>query len=128
MNPSKVIDLLPPHLQDISDNIYHSHLPEWIKIKMMTHMIRSFSRFCMSVGEGNVESNHAFFFYNILWARQHGRLTFDPKDRVSKRIFLKYLQQTLLGSEIDHSSTLNSALDLYGAIVLKGVDLRNYRL
>jgi hypothetical protein len=128
MNPSEVIDLLPPYLQDISEDIYHSHLPEWMKTTMNTHMIRSFSRFCMSVGENNVNPDHTLFFYNLLWARQHGKLTFDSTDRVSKRIFLKHLEKTLLGRETDHASILNSALDMYGAIVLKGVDLRDYRL
>lgn len=128
MDSSDVIDLIPPYLQDISEDIYHSTLPEWMKTTISTHIVRAFSRFCMSVGENNVDPDQALFFHNVLWARQHGRFTFLPSDRMTKRIFLKQLQKTLLGSETDHAGTLNSVLDTYGRIVLKGMNLREYRL
>ena len=128
MDPREIIDLLPPYLQDVSEDIYHSTLPEWMKTTMSTHIVRAFSRFCMSVGENKVDPEQILFFHNLLWARQHGRFTFVSTDRVSKRIFLKQLQKTLLGSETDHAGTLNSVLDTYGRIVLKVSGIREYYL
>jgi len=128
MDPREVIDLLPPYLQDVSEDIYRSALPEWMKTTMNTHIVRAFSQFCMSVGEDKFNPDQTLFFHNLLWARQHGRFTFVPTDRMTKRIFLKQLQKTLLGSETDHAGALNSVLDTYGRIVLKVADIREYRL
>ena len=128
MDPREVIDLLPPYLQDVSEDIYRSALPEWMKTTMNTHIVRAFSQFCMSVGEDKVNPDQTLFFHNLLWVRQHGRFTFVPTDRMTKRIFLKQLQKTLLGSETDHAGALNSVLDTYGRIVLKVADIREYRL
>jgi hypothetical protein len=128
MDPREVIDLLPPYLQDVSEDIYRSALPEWMKTTMNTHIVRAFSQFCMSVGEDKVNPDQTLFFHNLLWARQHGRFTFVSTDHMTKRIFLKQLQKTLLGSETDHAGALNSVLDTYGRIVLKVADIREYRL
>ena len=128
MDPREVIDLLPPYLQDVSEDIYRSTLPEWMKTTILTHIVRLFSQFCVSVGEGKVDPNQAFFFHNLLWVRQHGRFTFVSTDHGAKRIFLKQLYKTLMGSETDHAGTLNSILDTYGRIVLKVSSLREYRL
>jgi hypothetical protein len=128
MDPREVIDLLPPYLQDVSEDIYRSALPEWMKTTILTHMVRAFSQFCVSVGEGNVNPDQAFFFHNLLWARQHGRFTFVSTDHGSTRIFLKQLYKTLLGSEMDRATTLNSVLDTYGRIVLKVSEIREYYL
>jgi hypothetical protein len=128
MDPREVIDLLPPYLQDVSEDIYRSALPEWMKTTMNTHIVRAFSQFCMSVGEDKVNPDQTLFFHNLLWVRQHGRFTFVSTDRMTKRIFLKQLQKTLLGSETEHAGALNSVLDTYGRIVLKVADIREYRL
>ena len=128
MDPREVIDLLPPYLQDVSEDIYRSTLSEWMKTTILTHMVRAFSQFCVSVGEDKIDPNQAFFFLNLLWVRQHGRFTFVSTDRATKRIFLKQLQKTLLGSETDHAGSLNSVLDTYGRIVLKVSGIHEYRL
>lgn len=128
MDPREIIDLLPPYLQDVSEDIYHSTLPEWMKTTILTHMVRAFSQFCVGVGEGKIDPDQTFFFHNLLWARQHGRFTFLPTDRAAKRIFLKQLQKTLLGSETDHAGSLNSVLDTYGRIALKVSGIREYYL
>jgi hypothetical protein len=46
----KLIEELPVYLQDISEDIYRSSLPPWMKTTMTTHLIRYFSTFCVSVG------------------------------------------------------------------------------
>lgn len=128
MNPREMIDLLPPYLQYISEDIYRSNMPEWVKSSMSINIARAFAQFCRSVGEGKVDSDKSFFFHNLLWARQHGRLLFVPTDHVSNRAFLKQLHKTLMGNDTDHVPTLNSILDMYGQIILTVNGWREYRL
>lgn len=128
MNPRDIIDLLPSYLQDISEDIYRSSLPEWMKSTMGSHLVRAFSQFCMSVGEDKVDPDQEFFFSNLLWVRQHKRFVFVPTDRCAKRVFLKQLQKALMGSETDHVPTLNSVLETYGKIILTVNGWRGYCL
>ena len=122
----KLIEELPVYLQDISEDISRSSLPPWMKTTMMTHMIRAFSTFCVSVGEDKVDPELAFFFQALLWSRKQGGLGFEPTDRIATRVFLHHLQKALLGSESFHTDSLMHVLRSYGHIVLK--DAEGYSL
>lgn len=122
LSPTALVEQLPIYLQDISDDIYRSSLPSWMKTTMMTHIIRAFSKFCVSVGENKVDSDVLFFFNAILWSRREGSgLGFDITDRVATGVFLHHLQKALLGSESYQADSLLHVLHSYGHIVLKGV-------
>lgn len=127
LSPAVLVEELPIYLQDISEDIYRSSLPFWMKTTMMTHLIRAFSRFCVSVGENKVEPDVLFFFNALLWSRREGSgLGFEPTDRMASRVFLYHLQKALLGRESYQTESLIRVLYSYGHIVLKGVQAYKY--
>jgi len=128
LTPSKLVEELPVYLQDISEDIYRSSLPPWMKTTMTTHLIRYFSTFCVSVGENKVEPDRLFFFNALLLSRREESLGFEPTDRMATCVFLHHLQKALLGSESYQTESLLHVLHSYGHIVLKGSNAYKYVL
>jgi hypothetical protein len=98
-----------------------------MKTTMMTHLIRYFSQFCVSVGENKVDPELAFFFQALVWSRKQGGLGFEPTDRMATCVF-HHLQKALLGSESYQTESLLHVLHSYGHIVLKGANAYKYVL